>query len=339
MSARRRALSPDVLRLDVVRAAERIEASIRESVFGRLRRKGAVLGLSGGIDSSVTAALCARALGRERVLGLLMPEADSCPDSLRLGRHIAQSLGIRTALEDITPILEGARCYERRDDAIRTVVPEYGAGWKCKLVLPNLLEGSAYPISSVVVRSPEGAEKRVRLTAEAHLGIVAATNLKQRARMMVEYHHADRLSYAVVGTPNLPEYDQGFFVKHGDGAADLKPLAHLYKTQVYQLARHLDIPKEIQERAPTTDTYSLPQSQEEFYFALPTDAMDLCLYGVNHGMPAGEVAAAAGLTVEQAERAYRLIESKRSAARYLHLAPILVEDVEAIHREALWISA
>jgi len=335
----RRAFSPEVLEIDAAREAARIEAGIRESVFPRLRRKGAVLGLSGGIDSSVAAALCVRALGRERVLGLFMPEADSCEDSLRLGRHLAGFLGIRTALEDITPILAGARCYERRDDAVRKVAPEYGDGWKCKIVLPNLLDGSAYPLFSVVVRSPEGEERCVRLTAEACLGIVAATNFKQRARMVGEYYHADRLHYAVVGTPNRLEYDQGFFVKNGDGAADLKPLAHLYKTQVYQLAKYLDIPREIQERAPTTDTYSLPQSQEEFYFALPYDKMDLCLYGMNHGIPAAEVAAAAGLTVEQAERAYRLIDSKRSATRYLHLPPLLVEEVGEGSPEVLWTSA
>jgi len=325
----RPAFSPEVLEIDAARTVARIGASIRESLFRRLRRKGAVLGLSGGIDSSVAAALCVGALGKERVLGLFMPEADSCEDSLRLGRHIAGFLGIRTALEDITPILAGARCYERRDDAIRKVVPEYGEGWKCKIVLSSLREGSAYSLFSVVVRSPAGAERCVRLTAEAYLGIVAATNFKQRARMVVQYYHADRLNYAVVGTPNRLEHDQGFFVKHGDGAADLKPLAHLYKTQVYQLAKYLDIPREIQERAPTTDTYSLPQSQEEFYFALPYDKMDLCLYGLNHDVPAAEVAAATGLTVEQAERAYRLIDSKRSATRYLHLPPILVEGVGA----------
>lgn len=324
MSARR-AFSPEVLEIDAARVAERIEASIRDSVLVRLRRKGAVLGLSGGVDSSVAAALCARAIGRERVLGLFMPEAESSAESLRLGRELSGALGITTTFEEITPILQAARCYERRDDAIRQVVPEYGQGWKCKLVLPNLLDGSAYPVSSVVVRSPLGVERSVRLTAAAHLGIVAATSLKQRARMVVEYYHADRLNYAVVGTPNLQEYDQGFFVKHGDGAADLKPLAHLYKTQIYQLAKFLGIPREIQERAPTTDTYSLPQSQEEFYFALPSDKMDLCLYGLSHGVPAVEVAAAAGLTVEQTERAYRSIDSKRRATRHLHLPPILLE--------------
>jgi NAD+ synthase len=319
--------SSEVLEIDSAKVAQRIEARIREGVFRQLKRKGAVLGLSGGIDSSVAAALCVRALGKERVLGLFMPEADSCQDTLRLGRLIADFLQIRTALDDITAILRAAQCYQRRDAAIRMVIPQYSEGWKCKIVLPNLLNGPVYPLYSVVVRSPAGVETRTRLTAEAYLGIVAATNFKQRTRKMMEYYHADRVNYAVVGTSNRLEYDQGFFVKNGDGAADLKPIAHLYKTQVYQLARYLDIPREIQHREPTTDTYSLHQSQEEFYFALPYDKMDLCLYGTNHGIPPADVAAATGLTVEQTERVYRLIDSKRSATHYLHMQPLLVEHV------------
>ena len=323
--------SREVLKIDAPEVAAAIEAAIRESVFRQLKRKGAVLGLSGGIDSSVAAALCVRALGKERVLGLFMPEADSSGDALRLGLVIADSLQINTVLEDIGPILSAARCYQRRDEAIRQVIPEYRGDYKSKIVLPDLLDGSVYPLYSVVVRSPEGVETRARLTAEAYLGIVAATNFKQRTRKMVEYYHADRLNYAVVGTPNRLEYDQGFFVKNGDGAADLKPIAHLYKTQVYQLAKYLDIPREIQERQPTTDTYSLQQSQEEFYFALPFDKMDLCLFGKNHNVPAADAAAAAGLTVEQTERVYRLIDSKRVATRYLHMQPLLLEASTTIH--------
>jgi len=320
--------SQDVLQIDAAHVATRIEARMRESIFEQLKRKGAVLGLSGGIDSSVAAALCVRALGRDRVLGLLMPEADSGEDTSRLAQLLADFLGIRTVTEDITPILQTAGCYQRRDEAIRLVVPEYGDGWKCKLVLPTLGDGSAYPVFSIVVRSPAGMETRMRLTPEAYLGIVAATSFKQRIRKMMEYYYGDRLHYAVVGTPNRLEYDQGFFVKYGDGAADLKPLAHLYKTQVYQLGQYLQIPREIRLRVPTTDTYPLPQSQEEFYFAVAYDKMDLCLYGMNHDVPAADVAAATGLTVDQAEQVYRWIESKRSATRYLHTPPLLVENVD-----------
>jgi NAD+ synthase len=213
----------------------------------------------------------------------------------------------------------------RRDEAVRSVIPAYGPGWRCKVVLADRLNGSAYPIFSVVARSPEGAQVVRRLTAEAYLGVLAATSFKQRARKMVEYYHADRLGYAVVGTPNRLEFDQGFFVKNGDGAADLKPLAHLYKTQVYQLAGHLGVPSEIRERRPTTDTYPLEQSQEEFYFALPYREMDLCLYGAVHGIPAGEVAGALSLSVEQVEQAYRVIAARRAATRYLHMRPLLLD--------------
>jgi NAD+ synthase len=320
-------VSADTLKIDAEREAARIERAIRDIVSGQLRRKGAVLGLSGGIDSSVTAALCVRALGRERVIGLFMPEADSSGDSLDFGKLSADSLGIRTFVEDITAILEATGCYRRRNDAIRTVLPEYTDEYKCKLVLPNLIDSDGYSLFFVVARSPAGVEHRVRLTAEAYLGIVAATNFKQRVRKMMEYYYADRFQMAVAGTPNLLEYDQGFFVKNGDGSADLKPIAHLYKSQVYQLADYLRVPEEIRKRPSTTDTYSLQQSQEEFYFALPLEQMDLCLYAKNHRIPAVDIADAVGLTPEKVERVYALIDSKRAATRYLHLPPILVGDL------------
>ena len=295
--------SADVLRLDTGSETRRIEDFIRE-YLQKFRKRGVVLGISGGIDSSVVAALCARALGAQRVLGVFMPELDSSDDSLKYGELLTQKFGIPTVLEDISPILQACGCYRRRDDAIRSVVPEYGSDWKCKLVLSDVTQGAQYAVSSLVVRSPEGEEKKVRLTARAYSEIVAASNFKQRTRKMLEYFHADRLQFAVAGTPNLLEYDQGFFVKNGDGAADLKPIAHLYKTQVYQLAEYLDVPEEIRRRPSTTDTFSLPQSQEEFYFSIPLECMDLCLYGKNHDIPPADVARAAGITAEQAEHVY-----------------------------------
>jgi NAD+ synthase len=313
----------DGLRIDAAAAAAQIESAIRDIVFAQLRRKGAVVAISGGIDSSVVAALCARALGKDRVLGLLLPEADSSPDSRRLATLLADSLGIRTETEDITPILTAAGCYRRRDDAIRSVLPEYGDGFKCKIVLPDASDSAAYPIFSVVVQGPDGRQKRVRLSYEAYLGIVAATNFKQRTRKMLEYYYADRHQYAVSGTPNLLEYDQGFFVKNGDGAADFKPIAHLYKCQVYQLAAYLGVPEEIQNRPPTTDTYPLEQSQREFYFTLSMEDMDLCLFAKNHETPAAALAAELGVEEQRIERLYAMIESKRKAARYLLAAPIM----------------
>ncbi len=318
--------SIDQLRLGdrVYGEIERICMWLRENVLGTLKRRGVVLGLSGGVDSSVVAALCARAFGPERVLGLFMNEDESAGDTPRLAQLIASHLGIPTRSESISPILAAAGCYTRRDAAIRTVIPRYAEGWKCKLVLPSVLASDRYRIFSIVVRSPEGEELVARLTPAAYLEVVAATSFKQRTRKMLEYFHADRLVYAVAGTPNRLEYDQGFFVKNGDGSADIKPIAHLYKTQVYELAAALAVPDEIRSRPPTTDTYSLPQSQEEFYFSLPYDQMDACLYARDHGIAAAQVAEALDHTPEQIERVFRDIDAKRAAARYLHAPPLLL---------------
>jgi NAD+ synthase len=325
MSQTAKPFSADVLKLDAEQEAHRIASSIRETIAVSLKRKGAIIGLSGGIDSSVVAALCVRALGKDRVFGLFMPETDSSDDSLKFGRLIAGALGIQATVEDISPILRGAGCYTRRDEAIKAVIPHYNDTYQSKIVLSSVLSGSAYRIFSVVVRAPDGTQTKARLSADAYLGVVAATNFKQRVRKMIEYYHADRLNFAVAGTPNRLEYDQGFFVKNGDGAADFKPIAHLYKTQVYQLAAYLDVPIEIQRRPPTTDTYSLEQSQEEFYFSLPYDKMDVCLYGKNHGVSPSDVAAEVGLTAQQVASVYKDIDAKRQATRYLHTPPVLVE--------------
>lgn len=313
----------DVLVLDAETEIERIAQSLRAQVLGEFRRRGAVMGLSGGIDSSVVAALCVRAFGKDKVLGLFMPERHSSDDALTLGRMLADSLDIQAIVEDIAPALEGIGCYRRQDEAIRSIVAQYGEGWKCKLVLPSILEAARLNVTRLTVQSPAGDVSTVRLTPAAYLQIVAATNYKQRVRKMTEYYHADRLNYAVAGTPNRLEYDQGFFVKQGDGAADVKPIAHLYKTQVYQLAAHLGIPEEIRRRPPTTDTFSMPQTQEEFYFALPYDRMDLCLYALNHGIAAAEVAPLVELTPDQVERVFKDIEAKRRATKYLHTPPLL----------------
>lgn len=330
----RRTFSRDVLAIDPAFVTEAIGHAIKEQVMGRLHRRGVVVGLSGGVDSSVVAALSVRALGKEKVFGLYMPERDSHSDSLRLGRMVAESLGIQAELEAIGPALEGTGCYRRQDEAIRTVFPEYGEGYKSKITLPPITEGDRLNVMQLTIQDPSGKQSSSRMPPAAFRQLVAATNFKQRVRKMVEYYHADRLGYAVAGTPNRLEYDQGFFVKQGDGAADFKPIAHLYKTQVYALAAYLGVPEEIRSRPPTTDTYSLEQTQEEFFFALPYDKMDLCLYARDHDVPPSDVAPAIGLRVDQVVRVYKDIDAKRKAAHYLHQGPLLVEpSFSAGHRD------
>ncbi|MFN8652026.1 MAG: NAD(+) synthase [Gemmatimonadales bacterium] len=315
------------LELDPARETERIAAALREQLGTELQRRGLIVAMSGGVDSSVCAALAVRAVGPRHVFGLFLPERESDPVSRTSAKALADQLGIDSTTEDIAPILEGAGCYRRRNDAIRRVIPEFGDDWGCKLVLPNSRAG-LLNVTYIVVQPPGGEQRRVRLPGAEYREIVAASNFKQRVRKMIEYFHGDRLHYAVVGTPNRLEYDQGFFVKGGDGLADVKPIAHLYKTQVYALADYLGIPKSITSRPPTTDTYSLPQTQEEFYFALPARQLDLVLYARNQGLAPEEVVASTGLSLDEVRHAYADIDQKRSTTRYLHLGPRLVDPVD-----------
>ena len=325
--------SRDVLELDLEQEAEEICEILRTKVTKTLLRRGLVVGVSGGIDSSCSIGLAVKAFGPRRVFGLLMPERDSSGASVELGTELCEHLGVEYTVENIQPALAGLGCYQRYDDAVRRVFPEFGDGWKSKIVLPgNLLDSDRFNVYRVVVEDPDGQRHDARLPVQAFLELVAATNFKQRIRKTLEYYHADRLNFAVTGTPNRLEYDQGFFVKNGDGAADVKPIAHLYKTQVYAMARHLGLPDRICNSTPTTDTYSLEQGQDEFYFVLPYPEMDLLLWAKNHGVAADDAAPVLELTADQVERVYHDIDRKRATTRPLQLAPLLVKDVPEIQK-------
>jgi NAD+ synthase len=273
--------------------------------------------------------LAVRAFGPSKVFGLLLPEHDSSSSSAELGGEVARQLGIRHELEHIGPTLEAIGCYRWRDEAIRAVFPAYTAEWKSKIAISGGAQGGMN-FFKLVVQSPSGEQFEKRLPIREYLQIVSATNFKQRIRKTVEYFHADRLNYAVIGTPNRLEYDQGFFVKNGDGAADIKPIAHLYKTQVYALARYLGLPDAVCTATPTTDTYSLAQGQDEFYFALPYHQMDVALWAHNHRVPAAELAAVLEIDAAHAQFIYTDIEAKRRATHYLHARPELVEPVTEV---------
>jgi NAD+ synthase len=322
--------SRNVLDLDLEAKAGELSERLREAVLKRLRRRGLVVAVSGGIDSACVAALAVRALGPDRVFALLLPERESSAASGEYAGKLCRRLGIRFALQDVTPILEAAGCYAARDDALRSVFPEYAPGMAWKLAMHgDRLRSDALNLPYAVIAAP-GGERRFRLPPAAALAIVAATNFKQRVRKMLEYFHADLRVYAVAGTPNRLEYDQGFFVKLGDGAADVKPIAGLYKTQVYALARHLGVIPEILEREPTTDTFSLSQSQEEFFFSLGWRELDLLLWAKNHGVAPPEASRVMGWSVEQVVRVYDDIDQKRRTTAYLHAAPVLLEPVSEI---------
>lgn len=307
---------------------ERLVNLLRDTVHQKLKRRGAVLGISGGVDSSVVLALCVRAFGPQRVVPLILPEKDSDPESEQIANRLSKQYGVKPVLEVITPALEGFDCYPRRDEAIRRVFPEYDAaiGYKAKIVLPQSpLESRSLNVFYLTIITPGGDEQSKRLPPNEYFQIVAASNFKQRTRMMYLYYHAELRNYAVIGTANRNEHQQGFFVKYGDGGADVKPILHLYKTQVYQLAEYLGVPEDIRSRPPTSDTYSAPSTQEEFFFRLPFETMDLLWYAQEHKIPASDAARVMDLTVDQVQNAYDDFMRKQRTTDYLRSYPITFE--------------
>lgn len=311
--------------LDNVEAVvQKITSKLKDDVFQRLARKGGIVGISGGIDSSVCLALASRALGPERVIGVMIPEKDSNPESEQLARKLAGKLGVEAFTESITPALNGLRCYERRDEAVKKIFPEYDpASYKMKIgIRQSGLFTSLPPMFSLTIINGTGEEKEKLLPVDEYLKIVAASNFKQRMRMSILYFHAESRHYAVIGTPNKHEQEQGFFVKYGDGGADLMPIANLYKTQVYQIAKFLNIPGEIIKRTPTTDTYPAEQTQEEFFYQLPFEQMDIYWYGFEHDYSPGEVASVMGETEARVDALFANFRRKRKTTDYLRMSPV-----------------
>ncbi|MCU7874062.1 MAG: NAD(+) synthase [Candidatus Thiodiazotropha sp. (ex Lucinoma borealis)] len=316
----------EIINFDRDKEVERICETMRNIMRSKLRRRGVVVAVSGGIDSSVSAALAVKAFGANKAFFIQLPEVDSAEDTQSRGSQLIEHLGVEHTTHNIAATLDAIGCYDARDEAIIKTFPEYTDGWKNKIVIKGGLNGQVNHFM-LVVQDPHGQMHEKRLDLREYLQIVAATNYKQRIRKSIEYYHADRLNYAVIGTPNRLEYDQGFFVKNGDGSADLKPIAHLYKTQVYALAKHLGLPESICNAIPTTDTYSLPQGQDEFYFALPYQEMDKALWAHNVGASASDLASMLKISEEQAKFVFQDIDNKRKTTHYLHAKPYLIDSI------------
>jgi NAD+ synthase len=321
--------SKDILYIDDIESTVAcITQKLKEDLHSVVRRKGAIIGISGGIDSSVTLALTTKAIGAENVTGILLPEKDSSNESKELALKLADQLGVKTIEENITAALDGFGCYRRRDEAVKAIFPQYNPEeYAMKIgISPEGIRRNLPPVFSLTIVDKKGNEKKKLLPVREYLQIIAASNFKQRCRMSMLYYHAERLYYAVIGTPNKHEVEQGFFVKHGDGAADIMPISHLYKTQIYQLAEYLNIPKEIIQRTPTSDTYSAEQTQEEFFFQLPFHQMDLLWYGYENGYDPAEVANVLGKKEEEIKAIFTNFKRKQKTTEYLRMKPIVTPD-------------
>jgi NAD+ synthase len=321
----KKSFSKDIILLEnIEESVNEIVQKLRHDVHNVLKRNGAVIGISGGIDSSVCLALATRAFGPDKVLGIMLPEKDSNPDSEMLARELGNKFGITVLKEEITNALSGFGCYERRDEAVKHVFPEYNpTTYKMKIgIKQSGLFSNLPPVFSLTIVDPNGNQKEKILPVKEYLQIVAASNFKQRTRMSMLYYHAERLHSAVIGTPNKHEQEQGFFVKYGDGAGDVMPIGNLYKTQVYQVAEYLGVPKAIIERTPTTDTYSAEQTQEEFFYQLPFNLMDRYWFGFENGYSPKEVAMVMGETEERVAALFLNFERKRKTTDYLRMGPI-----------------
>ena len=315
----------DILKIDNPEALiDKISQKLKEDVFRRFRRQGGIVGISGGIDSSVTLAIAAKALGPGKVAGVLLPEHDSSPDSKSLALKLADKFGVATVEENISGALDGFGCYRRRDEAVKRVIPGYNPQRdKMKIVIPKeILERKLPPVFYVTVVFADGSEISKRLPPDAYLQIVAASNFKQRSRMSMLYYHAEARHFAVIGTPNKHEVKQGFFVKYGDGGADVMPIGNLYKTQVYQLAEHLGVPREIIERTPTTDTYTAEQTQEEFFYQMPFEKMDLLWFAWENGYAPADVAREMNISEDDVRNNFANFERKLKTTEYLRTGPL-----------------
>jgi NAD+ synthase len=312
----------NILNIDCAAEAERICEFMKKTVLKDYRKKGVVVGLSGGIDSALTAALSVKTFGKERVLGLILPEKESSPESELLAQELANQLAIKSETISITSILQSLGVYQRREAIVRKYFPDFTEGWKYKLVISkDTLEREGFNIFHLIAIDKVGVAHQERLSLADYLEMVAVTDMKQRTRMMQLYFHAEKSNTIVAGTTNKSELLQGFYVKYGDGGVDMEPIAHLYKMQVFQLSEFLGIPQSIIKRTPSPDTWSAEVSDEEFYFRVPYDLLDLLLYAHEEKLPVEDVSNVLDLPREKVLRFYKDFEAKNKATWHLRVMP------------------
>lgn len=315
----------DVLKIHPEAELEKLSDFVVHQVKHVFRRKGVVVGLSGGIDSACIVSIAVHAMGKENVMGLVLPEKETNPISREYAIRHAQDLGIEYREIDITPTVDSVSRYSRRDEFIQGLVPEYRSGCKYNITLPtDLLERASFNFYNLQVQLPNGEIKKKRLNLSEFRVITSFANIKIRSRMLHIYSEAEQRSFVVAGTTNRTEFILGDFCKYGDGGTDIEPLSYLYKNQIYQLSEYLNVTTEIINRQPSPDTFSLPVSDQEFFFRIPFDKLDYLLYAWEHNVSIKEAAEVLALSDEAVKRAYKDFEAKNKATAHLRAMPYTI---------------
>ncbi|AKB19522.1 MULTISPECIES: NAD(+) synthase [unclassified Methanosarcina] len=309
------------LNRDADKLAERLRGFIREQVTA-FKKKGVVLGVSGGIDSAVALTLCVQEFGKENVYGLLLPEKESAPSSKILGAEVCENLGVSYEEVPISPIIEALDIYNKKEQIIKKTCPEYDPKiHKTSLVLPDFLNQGLLNVPHIrLIKDGETVAKH-RLKANDYLELIGLQGVKQRSRMVVQYIYAEKMNYVVCGTTNKTELVLGQFVKYGDGGVDLEPLADCYKTQIYALAKHLGVNEEIIKRPPSADTWSHYTTDEEFYWRMPMHIIDQLLYAQEHKLSLEITEKNTGMPRDTIEKAWKHIERVKDTTEYIRAAP------------------
>ncbi len=308
----------EVLNIVPENEIDRMNLFLKNEIFKSFRRKGVIVGLSGGVDSAVMASLAVEALGKEKVFGLILPEKESNPLSARFAALEAQRLGIDFAEKDMTPTVDAIGSYSIRDEYLKSLIPEYTPECKYNIALPtDFLERDSLNIYKLQVQTSAGDILTKRLSVDSFRFITAFASIKIRARMIHLYWEAERQNLVVAGTTNKTEMILGDFCKYGDGGTDIEAICHFYKTQIYQLAEYFQVIPEIRDRDPSPDTFSLPVTDQQFFFRIPFNKLDLLLYAWEHHIDTQDAADVLSLPEDAAKRAYREFTTKNNATAHL----------------------